>query len=399
MTIYTKTSYFLHNFDTFAYKKYAILEKKSGEERSMFGSKRIGELESRVSELRRKLDVSASENARLTQELDSARRRIADLETELVNQDVEQARKDLETARVEYEGMKEMYARKIAEFDASREEREAEFARVAAVERFNLDKEISENRKASEEYVSSTVRTFSDSYNYYLSQIRLLINALGDVASQTGEKLFSEPNDDLKARIGTDMAATLKAELDPLRTESGDLMLIGTDEEAEGHVILDEAVIAEAAPDTPAPAKPAPKKPAEKKPAAKKPAAKKPAEKKPAAKKPAAKKPAAKKAAASEENAPAEEAPKAEIPAAEEALKAEIPAVEEALKAEIPAAEEAPKAEIPAAEEAPKAEIPATEEALKAEIPAAEEAVDLVKEKAAEGTEAVADVPAPAPEN
>ena len=57
------------------------------------------------------------------------------------------------------------------------------------------------------------------------------MDALGEVATEAGETLFSDPQADLKGRIGQKMADKLKAETDPLRKNNGDLILIGSMEE------------------------------------------------------------------------------------------------------------------------------------------------------------------------
>ncbi len=341
----------------------------------MFGSKKIAELETRVSELNRKLDLSGQEKAKLTEELASARGKIAGLEKELNNLDIEQAKKELESSKAEYEGLKELYTKKIAEFDASHEEKEQEFARQAAVERLNLDNEIKEKRRANEEYISGSVKSFSDSYNYYLNQIRLLMDALGNVASKTGNELFSGAEGDLKARLGSEIAGALKAELDPLKTDSGDLLLISSAEGAEGNVLLDEAVIEEAAPEKPA------EKPAEKKAPAKKPAAKKTTAKKPAARKPAAKK------AVSQSKAEAEAAKEAAAEAKEHAEKAVKDAAAQAKEKTEKAAENVKNAAAEAKESAEKAVSEAKEkaEAVKDVLSEAKGAAAETAKEAAEG--------------
>ena len=216
----------------------------------MFGRGKAQALEAKINELKGKLASALKEKDQLKQELESSRQKVADLESrvsdlsaKIADTDVEQTRKQLESSIAEYTGLKELYAGKIEQFNASHEEKEQEFARQAAVERYNLDNEIKENRQANQDYVSSTVKSFSESYNYYLHQIKLLMDALGDVATRTGEALFSEPNEDLKAKIGQQMAEKLKAETDPLRTDTGNVILIGTvdkPEEAPAEEIAEE---------------------------------------------------------------------------------------------------------------------------------------------------------------
>ena len=207
----------------------------------MFGREKIQALESKLGELKGKLQDALKEKDSLKQQLESAKNQIADLKAQWEGTDLEQTRKELKASIAEYEGLKELYNNKIQEFNATRQDKEQEYARQAALDRHNLDNEIQDRRLANQEYVASTVKAFGESYNYYLNQIKMLMDALGDVASQTGEALFSEPNGDLKAKIGQQMAAKLKAETDPLRDDSGNLILIGGAEKVEEEQPAEEA--------------------------------------------------------------------------------------------------------------------------------------------------------------
>ena len=198
----------------------------------MFGSKRIQELETQLSELQSKLSKETAEKSELAQSLESANRRISELEEQLNDFDLEQLKADASASRAEYEGLKDLYTRKNREFDESREQAEQDFARDAALQRHNLENEIRNNRQANRDYVTSTVKTFGESYNYYLNQIKLLMDALGDVATRTGEALFNGENDDLKSRIGSQMRDALKSGTDGLRSDGGDVILIGSIDEA-----------------------------------------------------------------------------------------------------------------------------------------------------------------------
>lgn len=219
----------------------------------MFGSGKARELEARLNDVQGRLDSMIQENGRLNQELDSARGRIAELEAQLNDFDLTRLKEEARASRAEYEGLKELYARKNKEFDDTVEEEEQKFARDAALQRFNLDNEIRNNRQANRDYVTSTVKTFGESYNYYLNQIRLLMDALGDVATRTGEALFSGENDDLKARIGQQMREKLRSGADALKNGNGDVILIDTNEEEvpEEPVFATEEPPAEEIPEEP----------------------------------------------------------------------------------------------------------------------------------------------------
>ena len=199
----------------------------------MFGSKKIQELEAQLREAQEKLAKETAEKNELAQGLEGANRKIAELEAQLNDFDLEQAKEAARASRAEYEGLRELYTRKNKEFDDSIEEQEQSFARESALKRHNMENEIRDKRHANEEYVTSTVKSFGESYNYYLNQIKLLMDALGNVATRTGEALFSGGNDDLKSRFGSLMRDTLKSETGDLKGDAGDVVLIGSLDEPE----------------------------------------------------------------------------------------------------------------------------------------------------------------------
>lgn len=208
----------------------------------MFGSNRVKELEERLHELQNKLDQATAQKTDLEQKLSGAQRKAAELEEKLNNTDLEALKEEARASKAEYEGLKDLYTKKIQEFDNSKEEKEQQFAREAAIQRFNLDNEIRDNRQANQDYVTETVKTFSESYNYYLNQIKLLMDALGDVAAKTGSALFAEENGDLKAKFGLQMADKLRSDTDALRTDTGDLILIGGSTEDADRLAEEEAL-------------------------------------------------------------------------------------------------------------------------------------------------------------
>lgn len=197
----------------------------------MFGSKRIQELESQLQSLQEKLNQETSENTSLRDQLESANRRVADLENQLNDFDLEKLKAEAKSTQAEYEGLRDLYKQKKQEFDDSKEEEEKSFARDQALKRHNLENEIRDNRNANQEYVTQTVKTFSESYNYYLNQIKLLMDALGAAATRTGEALFSAENANLKERFGAQLRDTLKTGMGQLGTGTGDLIFIGAEEE------------------------------------------------------------------------------------------------------------------------------------------------------------------------
>ena len=195
----------------------------------MFGSKKIEELEARVRELTESLSKQQAENADLTQQLDSAKSRIADMEAQLMDFDLAQAKEEARASRAEFEGLKDLYSRKNREFDEYKEEEEQRFARDQALQRHNLENEIRDNRQANQEYVANTVKTFGESYNYYLNQIKVLMDALGNAATRTGAALFSGESADLRSSFGNQMRDLLKSGVEAFGEESDDLVVEGED--------------------------------------------------------------------------------------------------------------------------------------------------------------------------
>ena len=216
-------------------------EKSELEQAKRDWEKEKKDLDSEVLTLTKEKAELEKEKSALEKEKDGLEQEKAALAEQLEDRDLEELRHQAKATLAEYEGLKELYARKIQEFDASREGKEAEFARQAAMDRFNLENEISENRRANEEFVSSTVQTFSETFNYYLNQIRLLTDALGKVASETGGNLFSADLEHLRANFGHDMISALKSETVGLQEDSGNRILIGSSEDASRDASKEDA--------------------------------------------------------------------------------------------------------------------------------------------------------------
>ena len=197
------------------------------------------ELEAKVNELQGKLDASVQEtekltqeNGKLAQELEAARERITMFETLPEDAVLKCLRDEALVSKAEYEALKDLYTRKSQELNGILEEKEQKFAKEMANQRAKLEIELRDSRQASQDYVTDSVKTFSDSYNYYLSQVKLLMDTLSDVATQTGEELFTGENDDLKTRIGHQIREQLATDADAMKND-GDLLLFGSVKEEE----------------------------------------------------------------------------------------------------------------------------------------------------------------------
>jgi len=202
----------------------------------MFGGKKLQEANAQLDALRRELEREKSARAEAEKQLSNVRGKVSELEAKLADTDLEQLKEKAKETIAEYEGLKDLYSRKINDFDNSKEEQEQAFAREAALQRHSLENEIHDNRVANQEFVAKTVKTFSESYNYYLNQIKTLMDALGNVAARTGNALFDAENADLKEHFGLQMVEELKNGLDGMQNDAGDRILIGAAEAAMDQV-------------------------------------------------------------------------------------------------------------------------------------------------------------------
>ena len=186
----------------------------------------------RISDLQEELSVSHSNILSLEHNLSEAQSSISELEAKLTDTDLEQMKAQVRDTQVELEGIRNLYNHKIKDFEDSLAEKEEAFARNNEILRRNLDNEIQESRCANEAYVSDAVKRFSESYNYYLNQIRLFTDALSQVAAETGQALFSGglADGDLRSSIGRSMVARMQADTDLLRSDDNAIVLIGNQE-------------------------------------------------------------------------------------------------------------------------------------------------------------------------
>ena len=196
----------------------------------MFGSK-TKELSGLLANTKMDLERMTEEKKALEKELSQTKGKLKELEDLVGNSDIRSLEAKAKATIAEYEGLKEMYNNKIRTFEDSRIEEESNFAREAALQRHNLENEISDNRQASQEFVASTVTAFSETYNYYLNQIKVLMDALSQVAKETGETLFQGDPETLKVNFSQRLADALKTGKDTLAGQEGKLIVIGASDE------------------------------------------------------------------------------------------------------------------------------------------------------------------------
>ena len=215
----------------------------------MFGSGKIKELEARLSSMRNKLDSVEKEKKEALQQLTDAKGRIQELERQLAESEGTELKNQARKTIVEYEGLKDLYMQKNRELDESRESVEEGFAREAASKRHDLEEEIRTNREDNQTMVTETVKTFAGSYQYYLDQIRVLMDALSQAAKETGDSLFAGDQPNIKEVFGSRIREHLQNDTDALRQNAGDILLIGA-EEAKAAVAETAEEIAKAVEET-----------------------------------------------------------------------------------------------------------------------------------------------------
>ena len=207
----------------------------------MFGSGKLRELEAQLSSVKNKLESAVKEKTDLLQQLKDAKDRIQDLEKQLAESEGTELKEQAKKTIVEYEGLKELYVQKNKELDESRERVEEGFAREAAAKRHDLSEEIRVSREDNQAMVSEAVQTFAGSYQYYLDQVRVLMDALSQAAQETGGALFAGENQNIKERFGARILEHLQNDTDALKQNTEDLLLIGAEEEKEAAEGLEAA--------------------------------------------------------------------------------------------------------------------------------------------------------------
>ena len=198
----------------------------------MFNSKQR-EFEMRMEHLKESMDKLGEEKKGVEKDLEKAKARISELEEKLAQTEVESLRKEARETLAEAQGLKELYLRKNEDFDSNMQAESENYAKEEVRARRKFNEELAQQKKDTEEYVGDTVETFGESYNYYLNQIKVLMDALGQVATKTGKHLFSGEEVDLKTEFGRRMMRALKQEAETLPQEGGNRVLFGAPEEEE----------------------------------------------------------------------------------------------------------------------------------------------------------------------
>lgn len=141
--------------------------------------------------------------------------RISELETRLRQQE---AANDEECAALKYQ--QEIYQKKTQSLDALLEEMqkkkidvETELARQKKVETEQLKQRLTEERDRTQKDITDRVRAFSDSYNRYLSQLRLMMSILTGAAEKAGAEFLQSDDADAGHMLQTIVSDDLQRAL------------------------------------------------------------------------------------------------------------------------------------------------------------------------------------------
>jgi chromosome segregation ATPase len=232
-----------------AYRDNRELEQKLSQSEAKYGQleSQLSDVDQELKSVTESLDRANGDKQELEEKLSASEAKLQELESQLTDVDLEQLKEEARISHAEFEGLRNLYSRKVKEFEDTLEEKEQNFAKEDALKRYNLENEIVDNRKANQAYVADRVKRFGESYNYYLNQIKVLMDALGDIAIHTGSALFTEEYEgrNLMTTIGQEMVDRLKSETNVLRGDENDsgVVLIGNVTEEDISVV--EAVAAE----------------------------------------------------------------------------------------------------------------------------------------------------------
>ncbi len=181
--------------------------------------------------LQQELTEALNAKSSLDTELGAAKDRLAQLEAIVGDADLVELQEKARETLAQSQGLREMYQEKLRGFEQVKEEEEQKFAKEAASRRYGLENEIRENRQASEDYVARAVGEFNETYNYYFNQIRILMDALSNVARDAGQNLFHGESGNLKTNFALQLANELKSGRTALESDREKLIVIGASEE------------------------------------------------------------------------------------------------------------------------------------------------------------------------
>lgn len=172
----------------------------------MFGkAKRIAELEEQLKKIQEELDStkqllqnSTDELKAVTEERDNAVRSI------------DEKAETFAKAEKECSDLKEIYQKKILDFEEKRDEQDRTLVHEAAIAREELAEELSAKKQESFNQISEKLSLFASNYENYISRIGQLVQALNTAASSSfRDFLLSDNIPDVKGYFEHEMQAVI----------------------------------------------------------------------------------------------------------------------------------------------------------------------------------------------
>ncbi len=152
--------------------------------------------------------------------MSDAVRRSTELETEIlqkranIEKEVAQRRSDLQLEVLQRRiDLQTEIDQKRAELEAELDQKRAELEEELDRKRAELEKELDQQREEAERAIQKKTRAFSDNYNYYLSQLKLVMDMLTRSATRVGERFIVDENADPTTLFRSEMSSGLNPEL------------------------------------------------------------------------------------------------------------------------------------------------------------------------------------------
>lgn len=152
--------------------------------------------------------------------MSGAVRRSTELETEIlqkranIEKEVAQRRSDLQLEVLQRRiDLQTEIDQKRAELEAELDQKRAELEEELDRKRAELEKELDQQREEAERAIQEKTRAFSDNYNYYLSQLKLVMDMLTRSATRVGERFIVDENADPTTLFRSEMSSGLNPEL------------------------------------------------------------------------------------------------------------------------------------------------------------------------------------------
>ena len=152
--------------------------------------------------------------------MSDAVRRSTELDAEIlqkranIEKEVAQRRSDLQLEVLQRRiDLQTEIDQKRAELEAELDQKRAELEEELDRKRAELEKELDQQREEAERAIQEKTRAFSDNYNYYLSQLKLVMDMLTRSATRVGERFIVDEDADPTTLFRSEMSSGLNPEL------------------------------------------------------------------------------------------------------------------------------------------------------------------------------------------